>query len=55
MVTCVVGAGSAGAMFGWQFNLTGAAILGILGMAFGIMLGYQSPWRALEALFHVLS
>lgn len=55
MVSCVVVAGAAGALFGSQYNLAGAAILDILGMAFGIAIGYSSPWRTLEGLFHFLS
>lgn len=42
-------------IFGWQYNLAGAAILGMLGMALGIAVGYSSPWRTLEAVFQFLS
>lgn len=55
MATCVAGTGVAGASFGLQYNLLGAAILGALGLALGAALAHANPLKVLHGLLQVLS
>ena len=52
---CIGGAGTAGIYFGWQHNLFGAAILGLLGMSLGIVLSSLSPWQIVHGLFELFN
>ncbi|WP_086469062.1 hypothetical protein [Devosia lucknowensis] len=55
VVLCAACGAGAGAWFGLQYNLAGAAILGSLGLAFGAGIGFSNRCQLIDGVLQFLN
>ncbi|GEM_PF-1924843 len=54
IIFCAIAGATAGAYFGWHYNLAGALILGALGLAFGAGLAFAGPRTVLRSIIELV-